>query len=105
VIPAVLLLLVSGTVFVLAELHPAKADEPARTAPSAGRGPVQRGQQVFADNCASCHETGVGPELNGSGISIAAAREQIVNGGGGMPANLVQGQDLDDVLAYLETIL
>jgi hypothetical protein len=30
---------------------------------------------------------------------------QIQTGGGVMPANLVQGQDLEDVLAYLETIL
>jgi cytochrome c551 len=105
VIPAVLLVLVSGTVFVLAELHPAKAEEPKRTAPSAQAGPVQRGQQVYEDNCASCHESGVGPELSGLGISIEAARAQIENGGGGMPANLVQGQELEDVLAYLETIL
>jgi mono/diheme cytochrome c family protein len=104
VIPAILFLLVSGTVFALAELHPAKADE-TPSAPSARAGPAQRGQQVFEDNCASCHETGVGPELAGSGISVEAAREQIVNGGGGMPANLVQGEDLEDVLAYLETIL
>jgi cytochrome c551 len=105
VIPAILFGLVSGSVFVLAELHPAKAEQPARTAPSAQAGPVQRGQQVYEDNCASCHETGVGPELAGAGISIDAARAQIENGGGGMPANIVQGQDLDDVLAYLQTIL
>ncbi len=60
---------------------------------------------MFEDNCASCHETGVGPQLEGAGVSIEAARTQIENGGGGMPANIVQGQDLEDVLAYLETIL
>jgi cytochrome c551 len=102
VIPAVLFLLVSGTVFTLAVLHPAKPEEQA-AAPAGS--PAERGQQVFEDNCASCHETGVGPELNGAAISVEDARAQIVNGGSGMPANIVQGQELEDVLAYLQTIL
>ena len=99
--PAVLFLLVSGTVFALAHWHPAKSEEK----PVAAGGAAQRGRQLFAERCARCHETGIAPELQGSGVSLEAARGQIENGGGGMPADLVTGQDLDDVLAYLETIL
>ena len=103
-LPAILFVAVSGTVLALALLHPAKPE--AKTGTVSGGGPAaQRGQAIFQDKCATCHETGVGPELNGASISIEAARTQIRNGGGGMPANLVQGRQLEDVLAYLRTIL
>jgi hypothetical protein len=36
---------------------------------------------------------------------VAAAKTQIDDGGGIMPANLVNGSREDDVLAYLATIL
>jgi mono/diheme cytochrome c family protein len=88
-------------VFALAQWHPAKSEQKPVTTGSA----AQHGQALFDERCARCHETGVAPELAGSGISLAAARTQIENGGGGMPADLVTGQDLEDVLAYLETIL
>jgi mono/diheme cytochrome c family protein len=110
VLPAVLFLVVSGTVFVLAQLHPAKDDGgPAAAAPAA-EGDAARGAQLFAENCASCHGEGgtgggVGPTLAGSGISLDEARATIENGSGVMPADLVEGQGLEDVLAYLETIL
>jgi mono/diheme cytochrome c family protein len=104
VLPAILFVLVSGTVLTLALLHPAKPEAKTPTVPDRA-GPAQSGQALFQAKCATCHETGVGPDLNGASISIDAARSQIQNGGGGMPANLVQGQELVDVLAYLRTIL
>jgi cytochrome c551 len=108
VVPAILFALVSGTVFVLAELHPAKDEgDAAASAPAAGD--VVRGEQLFAENCSGCHGEGgsgggVGPTLAGSGISLDEARATIEEGSGVMPADLVQGQELEDVLAYLETI-
>jgi cytochrome c551 len=107
VIPALLLLSVSGLVYGIAQEHPAGSDAPA--AAEAGDDPVSRGEALFAENCAACHgdsgrNASVGPDLAGNPISIEAAREQIETGGGGMPAGLVEGQDLEDVLAYLETI-
>lgn len=100
-VPAILFVVVSGTAFALANLHPAKSEDNAAVAGTA----AQRGQQLFAERCARCHETGIAPDLSGNPISLAAARAQIENGGGGMPADLVTGQALDDVLAYLKTIL
>jgi mono/diheme cytochrome c family protein len=107
VIPALLLLGVSGLVYGIAQEHPARADAPA--AAEAGDDPVSRGELLFAENCAACHgdagrNASVGPDLAGNPVSIEDAREQIETGGGGMPAGLVEGQDLEDVLAYLETI-
>jgi cytochrome c551 len=103
VLPALLFVAVSGTVLTLALLHPAKPEAKTATV-SAAATPAERGQALFEQRCATCHETGVGPELDGASITIEAARAQIQNGGGGMPANLVHGQELEDVLAYLQTI-
>jgi cytochrome c551 len=109
VVPAILFILVSGTVFVLAQLHPAK-EEASSSGPPPSSGDAAHGQELFAENCASCHGEGgqgggVGPALVGNPITIADARSRIENGGGVMPGNLVSGQDLADVLAYLQTIL
>ena len=46
----------------------------------------------------------VGPTLAGSGVTVAVARTTIENGSGVMPADLVEGQELEDVLAYLQSI-
>ena len=109
VVPAILFVIVSGTVFVLAQLHPAREEAPSSSAPPPASGDAAHGQKLFAENCTSCHgeggQGGVGPTLAGNPISIADARSRIENGGGVMPANLVSGQDLADVLAYLQTIL
>lgn len=112
VVPALLFLSVAGLTFGLAQLAPAKADQPSRsdTIPvSADSDPV-RGEQLFAESCATCHGEGgagggVGPRLAGSDVTIDEARSTIEDGSGVMPANLVEGQELEDVLAYLETIL
>jgi mono/diheme cytochrome c family protein len=105
VIPALLLVGVSGLVFGIAQEHPARAEAPA----AEGTDPVSRGEALFAENCAACHgdagrNASLGPDLAGNPVSIDDARAQIETGGGGMPAGLVEGQDLEDVLAYLETI-
>jgi mono/diheme cytochrome c family protein len=107
-VPAILLALVSATVFALARWHPARSESRAQTIANVVT-EVLRGEEVFAENCARCHgETGegggIGPRLAGNDISIAEARATIENGSGVMPAALVAGQDLEDVLAYLETI-
>ena len=109
VVPAILFAVVAGTIFTLAELHPAKPEATNATTP-VQLGDAERGSAIFAETCAGCHGEGgrngtVGPTLAGNPISLPAARAQIENGGGAMPANLVEGRQLDDVLAYLKTIL
>jgi mono/diheme cytochrome c family protein len=108
VVPAILFAVVSGTVFVVAQLHPAK-DE-ASSEPASAVGNAARGEQLFSENCATCHGEGgtgggVGPTLAGSSVSLDEARSTIQNGRGVMPADLVSGQELEDVLAYLRTIV
>ena len=106
-LPLVLFVVVTGSVFTLAKLHLAKP------AASAG-GPTKlgdsvRGQVIFRETCGGCHGTkaqgGVGPRLAGARITLPVAKAQIDNGGGIMPAKLVSGSREDDVLAYLATIV
>jgi mono/diheme cytochrome c family protein len=108
-VPAIIFAVVWGAVFAFAQWHPAKRESKAPTAVSVAADPA-RGEQLFAENCATCHGAegqggGVGPTLAGNDVPIADARATIENGSGVMPAGLVSGQDLEDVLAYLETIL
>jgi mono/diheme cytochrome c family protein len=109
VVPLVLFAVVSATVFTLAKLHLAKPEAPA-SASSVQLGDAYRGETVFISECSSCHGMGgegggIGPRLAGASISILQAKAQIENGGGAMPAGLVSGQEEQDVLAYLATIL
>jgi mono/diheme cytochrome c family protein len=65
------------------------------------------GEEVYQQNCASCHGAdlsgGAGPELTqvGSDLSEDEIRDIIVNGQGTMPGGLVEGDDLDAVVAWL----
>jgi mono/diheme cytochrome c family protein len=108
VVPTCLFLAFAGGAFALAKLHLAKPGTPKATG-AVKLGDAHRGVTVFTQRCAGCHgeggKGGSGPRLAGSEISLAAAKAQIDNGGGTMPANLVTGMDEDDVLAYLQTIL
>ena len=109
-VPLVLFVVVSGVVFTLAKLHPARPEVSAAAAGSVKTGDQYRGETVFTSDCAGCHGEGgkggsVGPTLAGAPITLVAAKAQIDNGGGTMPAGLVSGQDEEDVLAYLATIL
>src|SRR5262245_36694452 len=108
-IPAVLFVAVSGTVYALAKAHPASPTVKASTEPVSVGDPA-RGATEFQNSCAGCHGDageggGSGPKLAGTGISLAAAKAQIDNGGGTMPAGIVSGQAEQDVLAYLQGIL
>ena len=68
------------------------------------------GEQVFSTTCTTCHLNngqdagGVGPQLAGQGLDAEGIRNQIVNGGGAMPAGLVSGKDLEDVTAYVVSL-
>jgi mono/diheme cytochrome c family protein len=46
----------------------------------------------------------VGPRLAGRGLTRARIVDQIRNGGGGMPAGLVTGKDLEAVAAYVRSL-
>jgi mono/diheme cytochrome c family protein len=106
-VPAVLFVVVWVSVFTFAQWHPAKRESAAPSGEGVETGDPARGEQLFAENCATCHGEGgegggVGPRLVGNDVSIDQARSTIKNGSGVMPAGLVTGQGLEDVLAYLD---
>jgi quinohemoprotein ethanol dehydrogenase len=80
------------------------------TTTKGGGGNVTAGQQVFAENCATCHgATGHGgnggPDLTAipSAKQLSVVVKQVTNGGGGMPAfkgQLTKAQ-INDVSAYV----
>lgn len=86
---------------------------PATTAPATTAGTdaaAKAGLVFFQKTCTGCHMAdgtesgGVGPKLAGLGLSADAIRNQVINGGGPMPAGLATGADLDNVTAYVVSI-
>ena len=97
----------------------------AAAAPSSGAvaaADAAAGKKVFDANCTACHtatstDTNVGPGLKGlfslkkmpatgRPFSEKAVRDQILNGGGGMPGfkDSLKPEEIDDLIAYLKTV-
>jgi mono/diheme cytochrome c family protein len=103
-------ILVGGAV-VVATFALAKAQifEPSAPAGPTTAGDLQRGEAVFAENCSGCHGEGgtgggVGPTLAGAGLDEATVTATVQQGRGVMPAGIVSGQDLADVVAYVVSV-
>ena len=74
----------------------------------------ERGKTLFISTCKSCHnldavqaEGVTGPDLDELGVDRQRVLNAIKNGGTGqdrMPANLLQGQDAQDVAAYVARV-
>lgn len=68
---------------------------------------VAAGEDVFRDNCASCHGADLSgasaPELTNIGSSLSADEilDIVENGQGGMPPGMASGQDAVDVADWL----
>jgi mono/diheme cytochrome c family protein len=85
----------------------AAPDETGGTA--VGVGDVAAGKTVFEANCQGCHaaggtQAGVGPQLSNTALDAAGITMVVQNGRGAMPGGLVSGADLDNVVAYVESI-
>lgn len=86
------------------------ASTPSTSTPAAGgTGDVAAGKTLFEGKCQGCHanlgtEAASGPVLAGGGRTAERIREQVVNGGGIMPAGLYAGTDLDNVVAFVLSI-
>ena len=91
------------------------------TPPPAEGVPATRGQALFQQHCAACHDVNsrakkIGPGLKGvfqSGkladgkpATEANIRARVDSGGGGMPpfADVLAGPERDDLIAYLRAL-
>jgi mono/diheme cytochrome c family protein len=114
------ILTVSAAFFFAVSSAPRAASQPMAA------GDAAKGKTVFEDNCAFCHnadsnEANIGPGLKdlfkwpphklSDGTehkehTVEIIKNQVVNGGGGMGpmGDKVQGADLDNLLAYLQTL-
>ncbi len=66
------------------------------------------GKDSFVSACGGCHTMkaagtsgSVGPDLDKLTLDEQSVHDQIVNGGGGMPAGLLKGDDATEVAKYV----
>ena len=102
--------LVVGGAIVVATFALAQAQvfEPSAPAETSTTGSSNRGEEVFASECAGCHGDGgtggVGPALVGAGLDPVQVATVVQQGRGVMPAGIVSGQEQADVVAYVVSI-
>jgi len=89
------------------ETKPADGGGDAATGGAAGD--AAAGKAVFEANCQGCHpaggtQAGVGPQLSATKLDAAGIKTTVQNGRGAMPGGLVSGADLDNVVAYVDSI-
>lgn len=64
------------------------------------------GKTIFKKTCGDCHEglgtrAFFGPKLSEQGLSEALIRKTVRDGRNQMPAGRVEGQDYEDIVAYV----
>ena len=102
-------ILVGGAV-VVATFALAQAEVFAPSAPAGGpvAGDIDRGEVIFARECAGCHGDegvgGAGPQLFETGLDVTEVTAAVQQGRGVMPAGIVTGQEQADVVAYVASI-
>ena len=70
---------------------------------------VAAGKTFFEGSCQGCHaaggtQAGAGPVLAGKGLAEDRIKDQVTNGGGGMPPGLAAGDDLENVTKFVLSI-
>jgi mono/diheme cytochrome c family protein len=92
------------------EEEPEAEGEESEAGGAGGGGDAMAGEEVFAENCSTCHgATGHGgnggPDLRTMPLAKteAGAIKQVTNGGGGMPAfkGSLSEEEISDVAAYV----
>jgi cytochrome c5 len=75
-----------------------------------GGGDIAAGQEIFVANCGSCHTLTaagtsgtVGPNLDDTSLDQGAVEEQVLQGGGGMPA--FEGQLSEEEIQNVATFV
>lgn len=95
-----LLALLMGTSLVLAACG--GGDDESKSTETASGGDAQK---LFEQKCSACHGVdlagGAGPKLKGTALSKEEIENIILNGKGGMPKGLLQGEDASKVAEWV----
>lgn len=77
---------------------------------SGGSSAASAGQTIFVQNCGTCHtlsaagtDGNIGPNLDDVSPDYATVKNQVINGGGGMPAwkGVLSDSEIDAVSKYV----
>lgn len=77
---------------------------------SGGSAAASAGQTIFVQNCGTCHtlsaagtDGNIGPNLDDISPDYATVKNQVINGGGGMPAwkGVLSDAEIDSVSKYV----
>ena len=77
---------------------------------SGGGSAASAGQTIFVQNCGTCHtlsaagtDGNIGPNMNDISPDYATVKNQVMNGGGGMPAwkGVLSDAEIDSVSKYV----
>lgn len=68
----------------------------------------EEARSLFSNTCGGCHQLSdagtsgtVGPNLDDTSMDAAQVAQKIEEGGGGMPPNLLEGEERDQVAEYV----
>lgn len=86
-----------------------KSDSSSSSSDSASKDPAfDTSRELFKTSCGGCHQLAdadavgsVGPDLDKAKMTTESVLAQIKNGGGGMPADLIKGDDAEQMAEYV----
>jgi len=64
---------------------------------------ISLGKKIYSNNCASCHDSGMGPDLTFHNLKLSNIISQIKNGGDGMPSfkDILSETEIENVGYYI----
>ena len=67
---------------------------------------ISMGAKVFSNTCSSCHDSGMGPNLNFNTLELSDIVHKVTYGESGMPSfrNSLSDKEIEDVAYYIYSL-
>jgi len=64
---------------------------------------ISSGKKIYSNNCISCHQSGMAPDLTYNELKLSEITHQVQNGGNGMPSfkDILSEKEIEDVAYYI----